>query len=282
LAKTAAPSTWFGTQWKFTDSASLSCPNPRELDLNFDLEAIGFEVAEIDLLIEGVAPTSKSQAEDEGDHVPGVELRNISTEGDLLLLGHHRVLCGSALDATSYSNVLAADRASMIFTDPPLKVKIDGYAGGLGAIHHRDFRMASGEMSESQFTDFLTQVFRLLCRFSVEGFLHYAFMDWRHMREILEAGRTAYTELKNLCIWVKANGGMGSFYRSQHELVFVFKNGSESHQNNVQLGQFGRYRTNVWNYPGINSFSRCTDEGNLLSLCEYRFHPGDLPSMQVL
>jgi DNA modification methylase len=154
----------------------------------------------------------------------------------------------------------------MVFTDPPFNVKISGHAGGLGTIQHREFQMASGEMSETQFIDFLTQVFNLLTRHGVEGSLHYVFMDWRHTREILEAGKAAYTELKNLCVWVKDNGGMGSLYRSQHELVFVFKSGTATHRNNIQLGQFGRYRTNVWTYPGVNSFARSTDEGNLLAL----------------
>jgi DNA modification methylase len=157
-------------------------------------------------------------------------------------------------------------RADMAFTDPPYNVKIVGHATGLGVIQHKNFKMASGEMSESEFTDFLAQVFTLLAFHSIDGSLHYVFMDWRHMREILTAGKQVYTELKNLCIWSKGCGGMGSLYRSAHELVFIFKNGKDSHRNNVQLGQFGRYRTNVWNYPGANSFSRTTDEGNLLEL----------------
>jgi len=156
--------------------------------------------------------------------------------------------------------------AAMVFTDPPFNVKIDGHAVGLGAIRHKNFRMASGEMTEAEFTDFLVQALRHCALHSIAGSLHYAFMDWRHISEILAAGNHIYSELKNVCIWVKDNGGMGSLYRSQHELIFVFKNGKESHRNNVQLGQYGRYRTNVWQYPGVNSFSRSTDEGNLLEL----------------
>jgi DNA modification methylase len=157
-------------------------------------------------------------------------------------------------------------KAHMVFTDPPYNVKIDGHATGLGAIRHKNFHMAAGEMSAGEFTDFLARVFSELVAHSVDGSLHYVFMDWRHAKEILAAGDETYSELKALCVWTKDNGGMGSLYRSQHELIFVFKNGRESHRNNIQLGQFGRYRTNVWNYPGVNSFSRKTEEGNLLEL----------------
>jgi hypothetical protein len=126
--------------------------------------------------------------------------------------------------------------------------------------------MASGEMTEAEFTAFLTEACTLLAHYTVEGALIYIFQDWRHMGELLAAGRTAFTEFKNLCVWDKGIGGMGSQYRSQHELVFVFKHGTTSHRNNIQLGQYGRYRTNVWKYPGVNSFARATDEGNLLAL----------------
>jgi hypothetical protein len=126
--------------------------------------------------------------------------------------------------------------------------------------------MASGEMDEAQFTEFLARAFGLLARFSLDGALHFVCMDWRHMGELLAAGKHAYTELKNLCVWTKDNAGMGSLYRSQHELVFLFKHGRDAHQNHVQLGRYGRNRSNVWNYPGVNSFSRTGAEGNLLAL----------------
>lgn len=126
--------------------------------------------------------------------------------------------------------------------------------------------MASGEMTEAEFAEFLGKVCRLLAQFSKAGSVHDLFMDWRHMGELLTAGKTAYSQLLNLCIWDKGRGGMGSLYRSQHELVFVFKNGEAPHTNNVQLGKYGRNRCNVWAYPGINGFSRAGDEGNLLEL----------------
>lgn len=154
----------------------------------------------------------------------------------------------------------------MVFTDPPYNVPIDGNVGGLGAIRHREFAMASGEMTEAEFTTFLSRILTLLARFSRDGSLHFVCMDWRHMGELLAAGKQAYTELKNLCVWAKDNAGMGSLYRSQHELVFVFKHGQAAHQNHVQLGRFGRNRSNLWTYPGANSFSRTGVEGNLLAL----------------
>jgi DNA modification methylase len=142
----------------------------------------------------------------------------------------------------------------MVFTDPPYNVPISGHVGGLGSIQHREFAMASGEMSQAEFTAFLQSVFGHLATFSVDGAIHFQCMDWRHVPEILAAGTAAYTDLKNICVWAKNNGGMGSLYRSQHEFVFVFKSGTAPHINNVELGRHGRYRTNVWSYAGVNSF----------------------------
>ncbi|MGA8211962.1 MAG: DNA methyltransferase [Candidatus Sulfotelmatobacter sp.] len=236
-----------------------------EVDLDFDLEATGFEVGEIDVLIEGASPEAAGNS-DPADDLPEARPVAVTRAGDLWLAGPHRIYCGNSLNPDSYSALMESRRAAMVFTDPPFNVKIDGHATGLGTIRHRNFQMASGEMTEAEFTDFLAQVLQRCALHSVDGSLHYAFMDWRHMPELFAAGKQVYSELKNVCVWVKDNGGMGSLYRSQHELIFVFKSGKESHRNNVQLGQYGRYRTNVWHYPGANSFSRSTDEGNLLEL----------------
>jgi DNA modification methylase len=237
-----------------------------EVELDFSLEATGFEVGEIDILIEGLASATEGE-NDPADLVPEAgKTAPVSKNGELWMLGRHRVLCGNSLNRGSYSTLMDGRLACMVFTDPPYNVRIAGHATGLGAIQHTNFRMASGEMTSPEFTDFLAQAFSLQSMHSRDGSLHYICMDWRHTQEILTAGNQAYTELKNLCVWVKDNGGMGSLYRSQHELVFVFKNGKNSHRNNVQLGQYGRYRTNVWTYPGVNSFSRATEEGNLLEL----------------
>src|SRR5712691_2038420 len=240
-----------------------------EVELDFSLEVTGFEVTEIDLMIDGTAPVVEGENDPADVLPPATENKvPVSRKGDLWLLGRHRILCGTSLDASDYSVLMGNRRAAMVFTDPPYNVRIEGHAGGLGAIQHKNFGMACGELGEGQYTDYLGCTFDHLARHTVDGSLHYVFMDWRHLSEILTAGEQAYTELKAVCIWVKDNGGMGSLYRSQHELIFVFKNGKESHRNNVQLGQYGRYRTNVWKYPGVNSFSRTTDEDNLLE-----FHP---------
>ncbi len=240
-----------------------------ELKLDFDLEAIGFEVAEIDLLIDGLNTVAEA---DPDDRLPEISESAVSVSGDLWQLGQHRVLCGNSLAAASYERLMDGAKADLVITDPPYNVVIDGHATGLGKIHHREFGMTSGEMNSAEFTDFLRQAMLRARDHSIAGSLAYYFMDWRHMTEILSAGQEVYTELLNLCVWAKSNGGMGSFYRSAHELVFLFKNGTASHRNNIQLGKFGRYRTNVWNYPGANSFSRSDSEGNLLAL-----HPTPKP-----
>ena len=246
------------------------------LGLDFNLEVTGFEMGEIDLRIESLEDVP-DRADDAADAVPDVSAGPaISKIGDTWILGRHRVLCDNALDPVAYAALMGDDRAAMVFTDPPYNVPIDGHTSGLGAIHHRPFPMASGEMDRPAFIAFLGQTCRNLAAFSANGSLHYVCMDWRHLEELLAAGREAYSELKNLCVWVKANGGMGSLYRSQHELVFVFKHGRNGHRNNVQLGQFGRNRSNVWRYPGVNSFGRCGEEGNLLAL-----HPTVKPVAMV-
>jgi DNA modification methylase len=155
--------------------------------------------------------------------------------------------------------VLGRDRAQMVFTDPPYNVRIDGNVSGLGKVRHREFAMASGEMSPAEFEQFLKEAFTLLARFSADGSIHFICMDWRHLGETLAAGGAAYSELKNICVWVKDNGGMGTFYRSRHELVLAFKSGAAPHINNFELGQSGRYRTNVWSYRGMNSRASTRD-----------------------
>jgi DNA modification methylase len=246
------------------------------LELDFDLEDIGFEMAEIDLRIASLDELPDSE-NDPADAVPDIPAGSaLSKSGDLWELGGHRVLCGNALDRVAFVALLDEQQAAMVFTDPPDNVPIDGHAGGLGAIRHRPFPMGSGEMDRTEFTVFLGGAFGNFAAFSVEGSLHYVCMDWRHLEELMGAARDVYGELKNLCVWVKDNAGMGSLYRSQHEFVFVFKHGRSGHRNNVQLGQFGRNRSNVWRYPGVNSFARSGEEGNLLTL-----HPTVKPAALV-
>ena len=236
-----------------------------EAELDFTLETTGFEMGEIDLIIEDLLPATSGQ-DDPADFLPALPSTPVSRLGDLWKLGKHRVLCGNALCSKDYALLMNDHKANVIFTDPPYNVRIAGHASGNGRISHREFVMASGELSESEFTTFLTDALTLLAEHSLEGSLHYICIDWRHLEELLVGGRAAYSELKNMCVWAKNNAGMGSFYRSQHELVFVFQNGTSSYRNNVQLGRFGRSRSNVWHYPGANSFARATGEGDLLAL----------------
>jgi DNA modification methylase len=224
-----------------------------DLVLEFDIEATGFEPPEIDFRIQSLDITEAADTADEFNAAAGPA---VSINGDLWLLDNHRLYCGNALDATAYGTILGTTNAAAIFTDPPYNARIDGHVCGSGAIKHREFAMASGEMTEEEFARFLTETLEVACSHAARGAIIYACMDWRHMREMLAAGRATGCDLLNLCVWVKSNGGMGSFYRSRHELVFVFRNGKEPHLNNVQLGRYGRNRTNVWNYAGANSFAR--------------------------
>jgi DNA modification methylase len=168
-------------------------------------------------------------------------------------MGAHRLVCGNALDPDAVSILMDGEKAEMVFADPPYNVAIAGNVSGLGKIQHREFAMASGEMTRAEFVAFLSAAFANLVAHSVDGSIHFVCMDWRHMGEMLEAGSANYAELKNLIVWAKDNGGMGAFYRSKHELIFAFKSGTASHINSFELGQHGRYRTNVWQYRGVNT-----------------------------
>jgi len=177
----------------------------------------------------------------------------VSQLGDLWQLGEHRLLCGDALDAASYAAVLDGEQAQMSISDVPYNVPIDGHVCGGGKIKHREFAMASGEMSPAEFTAFLGKYFAHTHAALIDGGISFAFIDWRHAPELLAAAAPRFEAPRQMCVWVKDNAGMGTFYRSQHELVYAFKKGSAPHINNFELGQHGRYRTNVWNYPGVNS-----------------------------
>lgn len=225
------------------------------LDLDFSLEATGFEMGEIDLRIEGL--TSEAEAKDDpADVIPVATAPAVSRAGDLWLLGPHRVLCGSALEEDSYARLMGKKKAGTVFTDPPYNVPIEGNVSGFGVVHHREFAMASGEMSADEFTAFLTSACALLAKHSVPGAILFLCMDWRHLAELHAAGRAIHLDLKNLCVWAKQTAGMGALYRSQHELIFVYKSGRERHSNNVQLGRFGRNRTNLLVLPGCSRTAR--------------------------
>lgn len=231
--------------------------------IDLSINVTGFSNPEIDLLI-NEASDIKPIEDDPADQI--IEQRGpiISRLGDVWLLGKHRVICGNSLEESTYSQLMNGLKAHMVISDSPFNVRINGHVGGNGKVKHKEFEFASGEMSQEEFTQFLTQAFGLQSKYSVDNSVHYQFCDWRHLEEFMAAGNSAYHQLINLVVWVKNSGAMGSFYRSRHELVLVYVNGKGPRRNNVQLGKYGRNRTNVWEYPGILTMSRQSEEGNLL------------------
>jgi DNA modification methylase len=233
----------------------------RDLSIaDLDLTLTGFSVPEIDLLIEGLPAGSEGDPDPADRIVP--EGPPVSRLGDIWRLGPHRLACANAVEGRSFEALLQGRRAHLVFTDPPFNVPIRGHVAGKGRRQYREFAMASGEMTSAEFQAFLQASFRELARFTVSGALIYVFMDWRHVPELVAASANTSLHPVNLCIWVKNNGGLGSFYRSQHELIFVYRNGRVSHRNNVQLGRYGRNRTNVWQYPSVINFGRRVDQGD--------------------
>jgi len=227
----------------------------RELILlapDFELPATGFEMGEIDQILGDSEAAPDPAIETAKADLDGPR---IASRGDLWLLGgKHRLFCGDALEEASYAILLDGEKARLGLSDPPYNVRIAGNVSGLGRRRHGEFAMASGEMSGSEFTSFLDTAFSRMAANSVDGAIQFIFMDWRHVVEVTQAGLSAFGELKNICVWDKMKGGMGSLYRSAHEFVFVFKSGDVPHVNNVELGRFGRNRTNVWRYAGAASF----------------------------
>lgn len=218
------------------------------------IEILGWETAEADLILEGNKKAKTS--EDEADEQLEVPADPVTRAGDLWQLGRHRLLCASSLEAASWAELLAGETAAMAFTDPPYNVPVSGHVCGLGKASHSEFAMASGEMSQGEFTAFLSGFLAVMLPHLKDGAVLDLCMDWRHMGELLAALDANALALLNLCVWNKTNGGMGSLYRSKHELVLIAKKGKAPHTNNVELGKHGRYRTNVWDYAGVNTFSR--------------------------
>ena len=225
-------------------------------DLDFDVELSGFSLAETDLIIEQAESANSARRDEPEDEMLFHSGPSISVHGDLWRLGEHLLICGDARLETTFAQLLGNETVDLVFTDPPYNVKIDGNVCGNGSVRHREFAFASGEMREDEFTYFLEVTLGHCARSLRDGGIAFVCMDWRHMRELLTAGAASFSELKNLVVWNKTNAGMGTFYRSKHELIFVFKQGRAEHTNTFGLGDTGRYRTNVWDYPGISSLSK--------------------------
>jgi hypothetical protein len=233
------------------ESLALEFSELLEIAPQIDLEISGFEMGEIDVLLDG----SGLDQEDELSPI-NAGAKPVSRVGDLWVLGEHHLFCGDALHTESYAHVLGADKADMMFADPPYNVPVAGHVSGLGAVKHADFAMASGELTSAEFQSFLRTALGHAASRSIDGAIHYICMDWRHQREVLAAGEDVYSKLMNLCVWNKSNAGVGSLYRSKHELIFVFKVGKGAHTNNIALGRHGRHRSNVWDYISQNTLNR--------------------------
>src|SRR6202030_1484509 len=215
------------------------------LDVDIDPTLTGFSTGEIDVIL-----TSAGDPDDEV--IPPVAATPRTKPGDIWILGDHRVGCGDGRDTGFLQRVIGdGGRVDAAFLDPPYNVRIGGHAVSTGS--HREFAMASGEMSEAEFRSFLADTLGAAARWSRDGAVHFVCMDWRHMDSVSAIGSTIYGERLNLCIWNKSNAGMGSLYRSKHELVFVYRVGTAPHLNMVELGRHGRNRTNVRDYASVNS-----------------------------
>ncbi|MCZ6610117.1 MAG: site-specific DNA-methyltransferase, partial [Alphaproteobacteria bacterium] len=225
------------------------------IECDFDVEITGFDTADIDVLFQDPDDPDSDPA---ADQLPETDPAQppVTQTGDLWMLDSHHLLCGDATTETAFEALMAGQLAQMVITDAPYNLAIDGNVCGSGAIKHDEFIMASGEMSKEEYTVFKGTTIGHLVAYSIDGSIHYLFMDWRHLPELYAAALPHYGRPKNLIVWNKDNAGMGTFYRSKHELIPVFKNGTAKHINNFELGQKGRYRSNVWNYPGQNSFHK--------------------------
>jgi 16S rRNA G966 N2-methylase RsmD len=226
------------------------------IDIDFDVELTGFSPAEIDLVLDEAregSPNGPTEAEDEVPFPIDDPKSAVTRIGDVWCLDRHRLICGNARDQAVFDRLMGDERADLMFTDPPYNLPLNGHVTGLGRIRHREFAMGVGEMSAEAFTSFLQQTLGHAAARARNGAGAFVCMDWRHIGELLKAGQAVFSDLKNLCVWNKTNGGMGTFYRSKHELVFVFKIGTAAHTNTFGLGDGGRYRTNVWDYAGVNT-----------------------------
>ncbi|MGH6679466.1 MAG: site-specific DNA-methyltransferase, partial [Bradyrhizobium sp.] len=225
----------------------------KELDIDFDLSITGYSLPEIDMTLLNLHENRTAETDDEIDSATGV---SVCQPGDVWQLGDHCLYCGDASSEAAFGLLMKEECAGVVFVDPPYNVRVDGHVSGKGKVRHREFAQGSGELNRDEFIQFLKTTCGLLAKHSKDGAIHFVCIDWRHADELLAAGREVYSELKNIAVWVKSTPGMGSLYRSQHELVFVFKSGTGRHTNNVELGKNGRNRTNVWQYDSAGTQAR--------------------------
>jgi DNA modification methylase len=215
----------------------------------WDISLTGFEPAEIDALFKDLGPEMPDPAEE----LPSLEQNAISRPGDLWIMNRHRLGCGDARSSADIDHVMHGAKANMVFTDPPYNQKLSDVQGR-GHIKHAEVHEASGEKTPAEYIAFLVDALGNSGRVSHDGATAFVCEDWRHLPELHAAALTVYDKMLNLIVWVKTTPGQGSFYRSQHELIGVFRKGQTHHQNNIQLGRFGINRSNVWTYAGMNTF----------------------------
>jgi DNA modification methylase len=216
------------------------------ISAEIQIQDLGFSPGEIDVIL-------GSEVDVEDEVIPELPEAAITRLGDIWVLGEHRIGCGDCRDPGFLAEVIGeAGQVDAAFLDPPYNVRIQGHANVTS--QHREFAMASGEMSASEFRAFLKASLGACARVSRPGAVHFVCMDWRHLQDLQWAGDEVYGDLLNLCVWNKSNAGMGSLYRSRHELVLVYRVGEAPHLNTVELGRHGRNRTNVWDYASVNTF----------------------------
>ncbi|MDF7773672.1 site-specific DNA-methyltransferase [Sphingomonas sp. AOB5] len=225
------------------------------MEIEIDFNDLGFSEGEVNVILD-------PGADPDDEVIPALPTQPKTQLGDIWQLGDHRIGCGDGRDLAFVQQVLGNGiQADCAFLDAPYNVKIQGHANVKSK--HREFAMASGEMTDSGFRDFLADTFGVCVKLSRDGAVHFLCMDWRHADDVSAVAKVLYGEQLNLCIWNKSNAGMGSLYRSKHELVFVYRVGDVPHLNTVELGRHGRNRTNVWDYASVNTFKGTRDDLDL-------------------
>lgn len=256
LNRTQETGTW--------DNQNLAIEFEDLLALEIDLTVTGFEIAEIDFHLGHFSITEPGSDLEESLTIDPLATKGpaVTIPGDAWIAGPHRIICGRAQDLGAWSGPAGLGPSAVLIVDAPFNLRISGHVSTVRG-RHAEFSEASGEMTPAAFTDFLVESLGPAINRLTPGGIGFIFMDWRHLREILDAFRRLGVEVINLAVWVKTAPGMGSLYRSRHELVFVIRRPGGPHRNNVQLGRFGRNRSNVWEYGGATSGNSAEDDFGL-------------------